>query len=214
MNEEIKKSLDYWDNLHKEYNKDEIVYDDWLERFSNIIDNCNTPILDLGCGSGNNTLYLINKNKKVIACDQSKNAINNIKKNFKEIYDTKCFNMLDGFPFEDNNFEVVIADLCLHYFRKKDTLKIIKELKRIIKNNGYLLVRVNSINDINHGAGQGTKVENNLYKTSDGRLKRFFDEKDIKELFKELDLEYLNEDIMTRYKLEKKLFVLCLKNIK
>ena len=38
-------------------------------------------VLDLGCGSGNDTLYLINKGKKVISCDQSSNAINNIRKN-------------------------------------------------------------------------------------------------------------------------------------
>ena len=103
MDISISNSIEYWDDVHKDYNRDDIVFDDWLDKFESIINNCNTPILDLGCGSGNNTLYLINKNKKVVACDLSINAINNIMKNFPEVYDTKCFNMLDGLPFEDNS---------------------------------------------------------------------------------------------------------------
>ena len=106
---EKEKSLEYWDNIHSKYERNEIKLDDWLDKFETIIDSCSTPILDLGCGSGNDTLYLINKNKQVISCDQSSNAINNIKKNFPEVYDTKCFNMLDGMPFDNNSFELIIA---------------------------------------------------------------------------------------------------------
>ena len=40
---------------------------------------------------------------------------------FPEGTEAKCFNMLDGLPFADASFSVVIADLCLHYFTEKDT---------------------------------------------------------------------------------------------
>ena len=203
---EKENSLKYWDELHKEYKREDIKIDDWLDKFSDIIDKCSTPILDLGCGSGNDTLYLINKGKKVISCDQSKNAINNIKKNFPEVYDTKCFNMLDGMPFNNNSFDIVIADLCLHYFKEKDTIRLLNEIKRVLTEKGNLIFRVNSINDINHGAGEGKEIEHHLYETKDKRLKRFFDEEDIKYFFKDFDIEYLNEEIMTRYKLEKRLY--------
>ena len=128
---EKENSLEYWDNIHSKYERNEIKLDDWLDKFETIIDSCSTPILDLGCGSGNDTLYLINKNKQVISCDQSSNAINNIKKNFPEVYDTKCFNMLDGMPFDNNSFELIIADLCLHYFKEKDTFELLNEIRRI-----------------------------------------------------------------------------------
>lgn len=203
---EIDNSIKYWNNIYKNYNIDDIIMDDWLDDFSDITNICSTPILDLGCGSGNDTLYLINKGKKVISCDQSSNAIKNIKKNFKEVYDTKCFNMLDGLPFNDNYFQVIIADLCLHYFKEKDTYMILDEILRILSRNGHLIFRVNSINDINHGAGEGKEIEYHLYETSDKRLKRFFDEEDIRYFFKKFDIRYLNEEIMTRYKLEKKLY--------
>lgn len=214
MNSEVINSVNYWDKLHKDLDRNNIIVDDWLEKYDNIILNCNTPIIDLGCGSGNDTLYLINKNKKVISCDQSINAINNINKNFPEIMDTKCFNMLDGLPFKDNYSDLIIADLCLHYFREKDTIKILKEIKRVLKNNGKLLFRLNSINDINHGAGTGLEIQPHLYLTDEGFLKRFFDQNDILYFFKDYEIEYLNEEVMTRYKLEKKLFNGCARVLK
>jgi SAM-dependent methyltransferase len=203
---ERKNSLQYYEKMFQNVEKDNIKIDDWLDKFINIIDDCKTPILDLGCGYGNDTLYLMNKGKKVISCDQSSNVIKNIKKNIPDVYDTKHFNMLDGLPFEDNSFQVIIADLCLHYFREKDTFMIINELKRIIVNGGYLIFRVNSINDVNHGAGKGIEIEPHLYSTTDRGLKRFFNKEDILYFFKGFEIEYLNEEIMTRYKLEKRLY--------
>ena len=61
---EKENSLEYWDNIHSKYERNEIKLDNWLDKFETIIDSCSTPILDLGCGSGNDTLYLINKNKQ------------------------------------------------------------------------------------------------------------------------------------------------------
>lgn len=206
-------SLQYWDHIHEDqdYNRNSIKVDDWLDRFEDIIDRSSLPILDLGCGGGNNTLYLIDKGKSVIACDQSEKAIAMIQKNFPEIKETKRFNMLDGFPFPDNSFEVVVADLCLHYFTEKDTSRINSEIERILLPGGHLLMRVNSVNDVNHGAGQGVEIEPHLYETETGTLKRFFDEADIKSFFKDYDIEFLNEETMSRYKQEKKLYRVCVR---
>ena len=57
---EKENSLEYWYNIHSKYERNEIKLDDWLDKFETIIDSCSTPILDLWCGSGNDTLYLIN----------------------------------------------------------------------------------------------------------------------------------------------------------
>ena len=206
------KSLEYWDEIHKDYDRAAIKVDDWLERFNDIIEVATKPILDLGCGSGNDTLYLINKGKKVISCDQSPSAIQNISKNFPEVYDVKCFNMLDGIPFEDETFEVVIADLCLHYFLDADTKKILNDIKRILEPGGHLILRVNSVNDVLHGAGDGREIEHHVYEMEGKTIKRFFDDEDIRYYFKDFNIEYMNEEIMTRYKLEKRLYRVCVRN--
>ena len=55
-----------------------------------------------------------------------------------------------------------------------------------------MLFRVNSVKDVDHGAGEGKEIESHLYETADGRLKRFFDEKDIQKLTPFKNLDYLD----------------------
>ncbi len=214
MNEVNKKNIEYWNKLHTHYEREEIITDNWLDQFHEIVDNAKGPAIDLGCGCGNDTLYLLNKGKSVIPCDGSMNAIQNIRRNFPEVHESICFDMLDMFPFCNNMTDLVIADLCLHYFKREDTIKILKEIRRVLVNDGHLLLMVNSMDDTLHGAGKGIEVEPHLYMTEDGRYKRFFDRKDIYEIFNIFQIKYVNEDVMTRYKLEKKAYVVGLKNRK
>ena len=73
---------DVWNNLHKNFalnNKPK--YDEWLDEFETIILNVETEIIDLGCGvTGNNTLYLLEKRKKVISCDFAEEALKKLTK--------------------------------------------------------------------------------------------------------------------------------------
>lgn len=210
MREEKSKSLEYWDMWYSLHH-DNIATDDWLERFLPIIDKCTTPVLDLGCGMGNDTLFFLQHGKKVIPCDQSETAIALIKQNFPEVNEVRCFNFLDGFDFDDSSFEIICADLSLHYFRMDDTLRILRELKRILVPGGHLLVRVNSIKDVLHGANSGIEVEKHLYKLDDGTIKRFFDRDDIEEIFSDYEIVFCEEQKMDRYSKEKIVFSLCLK---
>ena len=125
--------VDVWNELHKEFSKKKIIkYDDWLDKYLDIIDSINDDIIDLGCGvTGNNTIYLLEEGKNVISCDFAVEALNVIDK----IKDSKtlCFDMLDKFPFDDNYTSMIVADLSLHYFKKADTIRIINEIKRGLK---------------------------------------------------------------------------------
>lgn len=189
----------YWDAIHESFDKDEIIYDGWLQRFSKEINECDTPIIDLGCGRGNDTKYLIELGKEVIPCDYSSIAIESIKKNFPGIKLSKCFDMKEGLPFDDEYTNIIIADLSLHYFSEKETRKILDEIKRVLRKEGILLFRVNSLKDINYGVGQGIEIERHYYKTSDGIFKRFFDKKDIELFFDAWEIFFINEEQMTRY---------------
>lgn len=199
----IDKANERWNNIHKTYDREKIKYDDWLQLFDRAIINCKTPVIDLGCGSGNDTLYLIEKGKTVIPCDQSTNAIENIKKNFPEVEQAKCFDMSKGLPFEDNLTDIIIGDLSLHYFTEQQTFKILDEIKRVLKPNGLLLFRVNSVKDVNYGAGEGKELEPHLYETDDGRYKRFFDVEDIEKFFSSWEKLYMREETLGRYGSEK-----------
>jgi SAM-dependent methyltransferase len=205
-NEIQKNSYEYWNCRFKIRTRDEIITDDWLDMFSKEINGCNTPIIDLGCGEGNNTLYLINMGKKVIPCDFTDSAIKQVKINFPEFTRAEQFDMLNGMPFSDGFTDIVVADLSLHYFTTKATLSILNEIKRILRPGGLLFARVNSVNDVNHVAGKGFQIERNLYLTKDNRYKRFFDEQDIAFFFSGWNNIYVNEERMMRYKEEKVLW--------
>ena len=98
----------------------------------------------------------------------------------------------------DNFSDIIIADLSIHYFSEKLTFNILKEIKRVLTPNGFLLFRVNSINDINYGSKSGIEIEPHLYKIND-TYKRFFDKQDINRFFYDWELIYLQEKTMNRY---------------
>ena len=208
--------VNIWNDLHKEFAKNnKPKYDEWLNEFESIISNVKTEIVDLGCGvTGNNTLYLLEKGKQVISCDFAEEALNVIKtiKGSK----TLLFDMLNTFPFEDNSTELVIADLSLHYFKEEDTKRIISEIKRILKLNGYLFFRVNSTNSTEYKKiidRRDEEIESNLF-FSKNMEKRFFNENDINKYFKDFKIISLKEENMARWCPDKIIWKCAAHNIK
>lgn len=193
---------DYWDKTHKTYSVGKITHDNWLDDYKHVLDNCKTEVLDLGCGVGNDTLYLTERGFKVIACDYSDVALKHLKEQLKSV-ETKWLDISTPLPFKDTTFDLVIADLSLHYFNEKTTIAIMKEIKRILKPNGHLLARVNSIADKNFGAGNGQKIEDNYYFV-EGYNKRFFSIEDAKKFFSYIGKTKIKEADMLRYREPKK----------
>lgn len=188
--------LEMWDNWSKR-RASIPVYDNWLDDYQDIlVENKNREILDLGCGIGADTLYLIERGFRVLSCDFAGEALKSIQK-FIPNSETKYLDMAKPFPFEDNCFSVIIADLSLHYFDNETTIHIMEEIKRVLKENGTLLARVASINDFNFGAGIGKELEKNFYFEGD-YTKRFFDQEDVDKYFGRIGSVYAFETSMTR----------------
>ena len=193
---------EYWNNEHLKYPAKRPAYDLWLDRYKNTLEkSMETPIVDLGCGCGNNSLYLVERGYKVISCDISEVAVKRVETYVPEAV-TMVINMLDGLPLESDSANVVITDLSLHYFSWNDTLMILQDIKRVLKPGGHLFCRVNSTKDVNYGAGQGIEAEENYYEVN-GNYKRFFDRKSLEKLFNRWNISYISEYEMCRYKLPK-----------
>ncbi|WP_242985322.1 class I SAM-dependent methyltransferase [Vallitalea okinawensis] len=190
---------DVWDNYYKHKANGDITYDLWLDKYQDQLEmSKDIPIIDLGCGGGNNTLYLIERGYKPIACDYSVEALNALNKAIPQV-ETRQFDLLEGLPFSANGHKVVIADLCLHYFSWEDTLRIVKDIKTILSKDGYLICRLNSVRDEVYGAGKGLEIEENYYQVH-GRKKRYFNEEQVRALFDEWDILHIEEYQMTRIK--------------
>jgi SAM-dependent methyltransferase len=207
-----KQSIE-WNKIFLNLGDKKPKYDEWLDKYEDILEKSkDMPIIDLGCGFGNDTLYLYERGFKVISCDYSIEALNRLKY-FILQPEIKHFDMVNGLPFENDSSKVIIADLSLHYFSKNDTDNIFKEISRVLVPGGHLLCRVNSVRDINHGAGQGIQLEDNFYDI-DGKRKRFFDRNHIDVFFRDWVLEYINECEMNRYKEKKIVWEIAAKNSK
>jgi SAM-dependent methyltransferase len=91
----------------------------------------------------------------------------------------------DPFPFADASFGTVIASLCLHYFDWRTTVAAVAEIRRCLSPSGTFLCRVNSVNDVLHGAGQGEQIEPGFYRqhAQYADTKRFFTGEDLDRLF-------------------------------
>lgn len=185
-----------WDNWSKRRSSIP-VYDLWLDEYKEILEsNKDNEILDLGCGIGADTLYLIERGYNVLSCDFSNEALKSIQDNIPNSK-TLYLDMMKKFPIKDNTYSLIIADLSLHYFDNETTIHIMREIKRILNNNGILLSRVASVNDFNFGAGVGEELERNYYFEGD-YTKRFFDFEDINKYFGIIGSVEAEETQMTR----------------
>lgn len=195
----------YWDDIHKKYNS---TYDDWLNKYTKLFRK-DFKFVELGCGRAYCSNYLISEGfSDVIATDFSSEVLKMVQKENKDLQ-TMLFDMTGGLPFGDNSVDVVIADLCLHYFDSEMTKYIIKEISRVLKKDGYLLVRVNSTKEVQK-KNNLEKIERNFY--FEGNIyKRYFDEEDCYYYFKDFKVYYLQESAMDRYDNPKVLWELCLR---
>lgn len=185
-----------WDNWSKRRSSVP-VYDLWLDEYKDILEqNKDKEILDLGCGIGADTLYLLERGYNVLSCDFSNEALKSIQDNISNSK-TLHLDMRKKFPIEDDSYSLIIADLSLHYFDNETTINIMNEIKRILKQDGILLSRVASVNDSNFGAGVGKELEKNYYFEGD-YTKSFFDLEDVNKYFGIIGSVETEETQMTR----------------
>ena len=189
-----------WDNWSKRRSSIP-VYDLWLDEYKDILDqNKDKEILDLGCGIGADTLYLLERGYNVLSCDFSNEALKSIQNNIPNSK-TLYLDMMKVFPIKDNSYSLIIADLSLHYFDNETTIHIMSEIKRILRKGGILLSRVASVNDYNFGAGLGEQLEKNYYFEGD-YTKRFFNLEDVNKYFGIIGNVKAEETQMTRNEIE------------
>jgi len=190
-----------WDEYYRSLNG--ISVDKWLEDYSSLF-NKDITVLDLGSGNGANIPFLLSKTNNVFALDYAESAINVIKNKYH--IEAIAADMRMPLPYDNQLFDIVVCDLSLHYFSDKETDSILEDIDRIMKKKGTLLARLNSCNDIKHGAKKGTEIEKGYYEY-EGRRKRFFDKEMIQGFFgKYFLIDYLEEKRTGKYLEEKVLW--------
>lgn len=97
-------------------------------------------ILDVGCGTGNLLLKVIEKNKKtnIYGIDMSPDMLDIAKIKMKYTNATLIEADAENLPFADDFFDVVICIESFHNYSNKE--KALLEIKRVLKNNGRFII--------------------------------------------------------------------------
>ena len=169
----------------------------WLERWLPVLTS-EHEVLELGCGSGRDTKYLVSQGFAVTATDVREEALEAC---VQEVPDANYLqvDVTQPLPFADKSHPVIVASLCLHYFPWQQTLDILSEIKRCLTQDGLLFARFNSTNDVHFGAVGFREIEPNFYFVK-GKSKRFFDREALGKLFSSgWKVEHIEELTIARY---------------
>jgi len=134
---EVKDFYDNWSpDDFPEYIKlimdfaDELIFNE----LKGLLKNLRKDILVLDCGCGFGAFYDLTKDFNTIYLDISLNLLKRFELKERKI----CGNILH-LPFKDNTFDLV---LCINVLEHVDYLKALNEIKRVLKDNGHLIVVV------------------------------------------------------------------------
>lgn len=182
----------------------------WIAQYDRYFDAAaGQKVLDLGCGTGEQAVYLMRRGLSVIACDFSQTAIDHLSAIAPTI-ETRVFDMTAGLPFEAGSLGIVLASLSTHYFSLAETRALYKDIRRVLAENGHFIFRVNSAAEkINKDAPRVVaEIEPGYYQLANGCVKRYFEPEDLRALLDGFDIVELSERCERCYQSDK-YFIQC-----
>ncbi len=195
---------EYWKNnlANHKGEKLDFLSDIWLNKYTEIFKKVKFgKALDLGCGLGQYTSFLLDKGFDTISADISKDVLKKVKENNPNT-ETIMLDMSKSLPFQDKQFDLVFANLSIHYFDKETTEKLLEEIRRILKDDGYFIGSVNSSKTYKFIEDIAIELEPNYYKEN-GRTVRLWDKEQFDYFFKNFKIDVLEEVETERWNLIK-----------
>jgi SAM-dependent methyltransferase len=141
-----------------------------------------TTLLDLGCGTGGDCLVLARQGLHVTGLDHSQVALQRARAKAQAAHldVTFCYgDMAQPLPFADATFDAVMSNVALHSFGDQLIRQIVREVQRVVRPGGLVLLHLNSLDDMPYRAQRYARVaelEPNYYWEAHGQTMHFFSE--------------------------------------
>ncbi len=127
------------------------MYADTFDNFCNTIKKQNAEVLELACGPGNITKYLLKKRPdfKILGTDLSLNMVELAKQNNPEAE----FLLMDcrDLLALNKKYDAIMCGFCLPYLSKEDALKLIANGSEILNTGG--VIYISTMEDANSNSG-------------------------------------------------------------
>lgn len=143
MEDQSKIAVDLFNknaNLYQEKYMDVSLYHKSLDLFCDTINNKNAKILEVACGPGNITKYLIEKQPsfKILGTDLAPKMIELAKTNNPNA----DFQLLDcrNISSLDEKFDAIISGFCFPYLSKDEAIDFIKNTSNQLNEKGVLYI--------------------------------------------------------------------------
>lgn len=137
-NEQAVAVFDKNAQLYEEKYMDISLYSNTLDRLCDHVEVANARVLDVACGPGNITKYLLDKRPdfQVLGTDLSPKMLELAQKNNPNA----TFQLLDAKDILSLNqkFDVIVAGFLLPYLSKTEALRFIKNANKMLNDNGVL----------------------------------------------------------------------------
>ena len=139
--DKTKIAVEVFNKLAKEYQDkymDVSLYADTFDFFCNNIKKKNAEVLELGCGPGNITKYLLKKRPdlKILGVDLSLNMIRLAKNNNPDaefqLMDCKNIGMIK------KKYDAIMCGFCLPYLSKKEAIQLINDASKLLGSKSIL----------------------------------------------------------------------------
>lgn len=161
---------DYWDdNWANKYTEDGKLPSNFVVEVVKFIKALKIKnVLDLGAGKGRDTAYFASAGYEVTALDISESALEYIKEQNLCIQ-TVCANIAD-YTLPKKSYDLVFANLSLHYFDDTKTQDIFKKIEKSLTKNGLFCLACKSTDDFEYG--KGVEIAENVFEY--GHIRHFF----------------------------------------
>ena len=169
-----------WKNLDKPYKK--FIIEDSIKQFNSFLKlkSIQGTLLDIGCGSGKNSIFFDQQGFLVKGIDFTNSALKLCRENAQNRKSQAKFMVADIIEGKFNEeFDVVLDCGCLHHIRKKYWKKYLKNILSSVKSKGYFYFH--GFGDNSHKLGFAPKNRN--WHIKNGHYTHFFSDNEIKELF-------------------------------
>lgn len=172
IDEAHKTTKAHYTQIADQYNQTFTDPSDYIDQFLERLDD-GAKILDVGCGTGNNTSYLAGKGYDVTAIDFSDDMLMHARHNYPDLeflkMDMRALNFDDGF------YDALISAYSIIHLKKTELLSVLEIFYTVLKSEGHLYLAF-------HSGASEERVETEPFNTDLQFFLNILEESEIKNL--------------------------------